>query len=612
MLHCVCFGRVRYLILLLAFFPLSAAGQDGQSQPAPDANSKTDSRSTGPQTTGSAPELATSDSPAVFRVRTNAVLVRVVVRDQKGNAVENLKKEDFQLFDNKKLQTITSFNVVHPGASANPAAEGTAGETNVPANAAAHPSAVPDRFVALVLDDLNFETSDAVPVREAAAKILDQLLPSDRMGIFTTSGTINQDFTSDKAALRDALSKVSSQAARARATNDCPFITYYQADQILNQGDPVALKLAASDYLVCSLFPIGPSRTAGSGPVGVDVPTERAIETAREVQVHGDAKALVEFRKLESILGKLAAEPGQRVMAFVSTEFYSRRAAEDLAPIIDRAVRANIVVDTVDARGLYESLSGGGEAPDHISFQTGPQNSQLNSQLTAFRMQETILGTLLGDLADGTGGNFFHHRNDLDRGIGQAVTAPPVSYVLGFSPQNLKLDGSSHTLKVTLENSKGLSIEARHSYRAPKTLQDPAERADQEILEALTSRDEVNDIPVELRTQFFKKDSTDANLSVLARVNTQTMHFRKEGDRHLDNLTMETAIFDQDGKFVNGGKKVITMNLTDTTLEKLNHSGLSVKSSFDVKPGSYLIRLVLRDTEGAQMAARNGSVEIPF
>ena len=131
---------------------------------------------------------------------------------------------------------------------------------------------------------------------------------------------------------------------------------------------------------------------------------------------------------------------------------------------------------------------------------------------------------------------------------------------------------------------------------------DRAERADQEILEALTSRDEVNDIPVELRTQFFKKDSTDANLSVLAHVNTQTMHFRKEGDRHLDNLTMETAIFDQDGKFVNGGKKVITMNLTDTTLEKLNHSGLSVKSSFDVKPGTYLIRLVLRDTEGAQMS----------
>jgi VWFA-related protein len=610
MLNPVYFGRARYLILLLAFLPLQAAGQDGQSQPAqPDANSKIDSRSPGQQTPGSTPELATSDSPAVFRVRTNAVLVRVVVRDQKGNAVENLKKEDFQLFDNKKLQTITSFNVVRPASNTIPAAtEGTPGQADVPGNAAAHPTAAPDRFVALVLDDLNFEPEDATVVRVAAAKILDQLLPSDRMAIFSTSGTINQGFTSDKAALRDALSKVTSQTVRARAPNDCPFITYYQADQILNQGDPVALQLAAGDYLVCSFFPNGPSRTAVSGPVGVDVPTERAIETAREVQVHGDAKAIVIFRRLETILAKLSMAPGQRVMALVSTEFYSRRAAEDLAPIIDRAVRANIVVDTVDARGLYESLSGGGEAPDHVGFQVGPQDLQL----TGFRMQETILGSLLGDLADGTGGNFFHHRNDLDRGIGQAVTAPPVSYVLGFSPQNLKLDGSIHTLKVTLENSKGLSIEARHSYRAPKSLRDPAERADQEITEALTSRDEVNDIPVELRTHFFKKDSTDANLSVFAHVNTQTMHFRKEGDRHLDNLTMETAIFDQDGKFVNGGKKVITMNLTDTTLEKLNRSGLSVKSSFDVKPGTYLIRLVLRDTEGAQMAARNGSVEIPF
>jgi len=54
------------------------------------------------------------------------------------------------------------------------------------------------------------------------------------------------------------------------------------------------------------------------------------------------------------------------------------------------------------------------------------------------------------------------------------------------------------------------------------------------------------------------------------------------------------------------------MNLTDTTLERLNRSGLSIKSSFDVKPGTYLIRLVLRDTEGAQMAASNGSVVIPF
>jgi hypothetical protein len=38
--------------------------------------------------------------------------------------------------------------------------------------------------------------------------------------------------------------------------------------------------------------------------------------------------------------------------------------------------------------------------------------------------------------------------------------------------------------------------------------------------------------------------------------------------------------------------------------------GLSVKSNFDVKPGSYLVRLVVRDTEG-QIAAENGAIQIP-
>jgi hypothetical protein len=38
--------------------------------------------------------------------------------------------------------------------------------------------------------------------------------------------------------------------------------------------------------------------------------------------------------------------------------------------------------------------------------------------------------------------------------------------------------------------------------------------------------------------------------------------------------------------------------------------GLSVKSNFYVKPGSYLVRLVVRDTEG-QIAAENGAIQIP-
>src|SRR5205807_4742954 len=54
-----------------------------------------------------AKEVSSQDTPATFKVRVNNVLVRVVVRDSHGKVVSNLKKEDFQLYDGKKLQTIT-------------------------------------------------------------------------------------------------------------------------------------------------------------------------------------------------------------------------------------------------------------------------------------------------------------------------------------------------------------------------------------------------------------------------------------------------------------------------------------------------------------------------
>ena len=53
------------------------------------------------------------------------------------------------------------------------------------------------------------------------------------------------------------------------------------------------------------------------------------------------------------------------------------------------------------------------------------------------------------------------------------------------------------------------------------------------------------------------------------------------------------------------------MRLLDATLEKVLNSGITVRTNFDVAPGSYVIRLVVRDSEGQTMAARNGVVEIP-
>jgi hypothetical protein len=56
--------------------------------------------------------------------------------------------------------------------------------------------------------------------------------------------------------------------------------------------------------------------------------------------------------------------------------------------------------------------------------------------------------------------------------------------------------------------------------------------------------------------------------------------------------------------------KNLEMKLKDETLARLP-SGITVKTNFDVKPGTYVVRLVVRDSEGQAMAAQNGAVEIP-
>jgi hypothetical protein len=72
-----------------------------------------------------------------------------------------------------------------------------------------------------------------------------------------------------------------------------------------------------------------------------------------------------------------------------------------------------------------------------------------------------------------------------------------------------------------------------------------------------------------------------------------------------------SAIFNQNGVFVQGTEKKLTMRWKDETLESKLGPGITLKTSFDVKPGSYLVRLVVRDKEGQLMSAENGAIEIP-
>jgi hypothetical protein len=125
------------------------------------------------------------------------------------------------------------------------------------------------------------------------------------------------------------------------------------------------------------------------------------------------------------------------------------------------------------------------------------------------------------------------------------------------------------------------------------------------------SLEELHSLPVELHTQFFKLADDAAKLTVLARLDVRHLHYKKAEGRNQNDVTVVTAVFDHNGNFLQGSQKVVQMRWKDETLQGKLSSGITLKSSFDLKPGRYLVRLVARDTEQQQMSAENSAVEIP-
>jgi hypothetical protein len=325
---------------------------------------------------------------------------------------------------------------------------------------------------------------------------------------------------------------------------------------------------------------------------------------------YGKTETFAGLNVLQGLIRSMSGLPGSRSIVLVSPGFIlaeEHRIYEN--DIFEKAIHANITINTLDVRGLsaipgmdasergYQSSSGGFLTQTDITAATEAQN-------------------LLAELAAGTGGTFFHNDNALAEGLEELAARPEYVYMLGFSPDGLKFDGSYHGLKVTLKNGPGVSganlkLEARRGYWAPNHSISPAEEAKEEIEDAVFSREERLDIPVKLHTEFFKQSEAKAELTAETRIDLKALKFRKADDRNRDTLTVVTGVFDQNGRYVKGTERTLEMRLRDQTLETARSSGLVIKESFDVPPGRYIVRVVVRDTEGRSMAEQNDGVEIP-
>lgn len=544
----------------------------------------------------------TSAARPTFEEHLNVVTVPVVVRDSGGRVVGDLTKDDFELFDGRKRQRISGFTVERAKVERNGSADQPRSFEDRPGE---EKTELPDRYVAFLIDDLHLSTGDLQWARKAAKQVLDE--PGDkeaRAAVFSTSGRVTTGFTADSAELQRAWNRVMPAPHMA----GCPQVSYYMADRIINGNDRSALAVAAAEAIACGAAMPDPHKPEvpgnAAGQATGDSQAERVAKAAAMLSLneHTTQSRRV-LLMLQTIARKMAVLPGRRTIVLISPGFFTSALALDIDGVIDRAARAGVVVNAVDARGLY--------VPAGYDVETrGLSNPEMNTRKREFDSKEQQLQSdVLAELADGTGGTLFENSNDLQGGLKRAAARPDVSYVLEFSPQEQKADGRFHRLTVRVTGRKGLVVEARRGYVVPKTLKDPAAQAKQELMEAVFSREKRNEVPVTLRLMVTKSGATPSRLAVAAHVDVRHITFEKRDGRNRDALTAVMSLFNANGEYLRGLQDKLNLDFPDGTLAARMRSGVDFENDFDVSPGTYLVRLVLRDAEG-QMGTANGDIAV--
>jgi VWFA-related protein len=531
-------------------------------------------------------------SANAIHVQTNVVQVPVVVHDSNGKAVPGLKQSDFTLTDDGHPVKIASFTVEnYSSLPAQYVQQPQVIDASLPPTApAVNPPPPPMRYIALFFDDLSMPMPDLLMARKAAESFVStSLKPGDRIGIFTTSTQDTLNFTDNVPDLLATLAQLVSH--RRRAGDGTCAMTPYQASLVTKNF------ATHSDALDLGMVLGG---CGGNNSINV-------TNTARQIVGQAEQLAQETMGILTDVIHYLGRMPGHHMLVLASSGFLTETLQAKQDALVNEALSANVIINSIDAKGLVAEIPGYDDDGHPVGVPTGKWLALFDEFKTANR---EVQNDPLAILAEGTGGKFYHNRNDLDVGLREMATAPDVSYVLTFSPTELKHNGASHMLKVKLANSHGMTITARRGYIAPGPNLTPSEKKKGQLDNAVVSTDLLSALTAQVTTSAGKSAAGEPTLKVGIHLDANKLPFDTQGDRKVERLIYISALFDEKNNFVTGVEGVMDLRLKPETIVKISTQGLEANLSVQAAPGNYRLRQVVQEVGNGRIATINRNVRI--
>jgi VWFA-related protein len=401
----------------------------------------------------------------VLQVHVNAVLVPVVVRDAQGHAIGDLKESDFKVFDQGKIRKLSGFTIQQGAAldgaaqtaGAFPPAAAPDGASSSSSSGATPQAPGPQRVVVFLFDDRHLGITDLDQVKRAASQLLDQPLRDGTRGMVLSFMGINSGLTHNRVPLQAAIMKLKVRQGFQNDASQCPNIDFYTADQILNKHNDSLFQIQVENVQKCT--------HSNSNAPGAAVAAQETVKAAAETAFQtGDQDTRDTLGYLRDVVHSISKLPGQRTLVLISPGFLSLspESMEVESQVLNFAAADSVTVSTLDARGLYGgSMMGASQGGDVAltALLTGNINGSYSDAMRQNRQ-------VMAGLADGTGGTFFHNNNDLAGGLATLAAGPDYKYLLELSLQDVKQNGTYHSLKVEVDR-KDVKIQARDGYFAP-------------------------------------------------------------------------------------------------------------------------------------------------
>ena len=388
------------------------------------------------------PTLSQAQSDDVVRITTNLVQIDVVVT-KKGKPIKDLKAEDFEIFEDGKPQTITSFSYVsnvanNAGASATPATSGK--DSNIPSDPGSIPpvpSEIGRRRIAFVVDDYGLSAQSIAAIRRQLRKFIDeQLKPHDLMAIIRTSRVRREQphLTNDKSRI--------DQAWEQLKWNPCSRVGVKTMQRV---GDETPAG--------CGM---------GVGSFDESISSIRAVVTALG-QVPG-RKSMIIFSNDTPLREdeKLAYGSSSVITAGPddSTSDDSRNYNARLKRLSEMAIRSSIVIYGIEAAGLQAThLTAADATPPRISGSEG--NRTFTKQLGDRSRQIQARREGANMLAKATGGFLVHDQNDFQ--FDKILEDQNGYYVIGYRPSTETFNKQFHKIRARVKTS-GYEVRTRSGF----------------------------------------------------------------------------------------------------------------------------------------------------